>query len=553
MRHGQPQHLRTPHLRSFRNRIARDSKGSDTLEVEVASLHGWGCVATGLALACGPADTFNCSSDAQCVQGSESGFCEATGYCSFPDDACDSGRRYGALAGGGLAGTCVGEAGTDASSVGTGPEPSSSASSPSSSTPDPSTSSAESTSEVGPSSTDDPPLPFCGDGDLDPGEACDDGNDDPADGCNEACVASGTVLCSHLSDDLPGNSYGMGIAWAGDGFVITGWAQSMTQGDDLVLRRYDADCEPQWTTIYDDLAHERGHGVAIGSDDRIWVAGMQTTLLETTQRLVGLFDAMGEPITVDLRAPGAALAIAPVMGLGVVVAGSAGEGVFEAVSWVGNYDEAGGFAGEILSASMEADRARALAIDGIDLYVTGNRGMQVNNIGDLVIDSVSPRAFTEIVRVMPPYELAEGQAIAIGSGGDLFVGGYLEQVEVELGLSARDAYVARYTASGELVWSDTYGTDATAYSDEFEAIAIAPDDDVVLAGFVNGGTALDSHLWVRRYTADGDMLWETVIDHAGRADIVRGLVIGPEGQLAVVAEVQDADGISHAWVGVLTP
>jgi hypothetical protein len=103
------------------------------------------------------------------------------------------------------------------------------------------------------------------------------------------------------------------------------------------------------------------------------------------------------------------------------------------------------------------------------------------------------------------------------------------------------------------VWSDTYGTDATAYSDEFEAIAIAPDDDVVLAGFVNGGTALDSHLWVRRYTADGDMLWETVIDHAGRADIVRGLVIGPEGQLAVVAEVQDADGISHAWVGELTP
>jgi hypothetical protein len=52
--------------------------------------------------ACGDA-VFQCMDDAQC----DGGFCEGTGYCSFEDPACDSGRRYGELAGEGLGGVCV--------------------------------------------------------------------------------------------------------------------------------------------------------------------------------------------------------------------------------------------------------------------------------------------------------------------------------------------------------------------------------------------------------------------------------------------------------------
>ena len=46
---------------------------------------------------------FACQSDGQC----EGGQCEATGFCSFPDAECPSGRRYGALAAGHLQGQCV--------------------------------------------------------------------------------------------------------------------------------------------------------------------------------------------------------------------------------------------------------------------------------------------------------------------------------------------------------------------------------------------------------------------------------------------------------------
>ena len=57
-------------------------------------------------IACAPDDVFECASDQQC--GGE-GVCESTGFCSFPDATCASGRRYGALSGA-LAGECVADA-----------------------------------------------------------------------------------------------------------------------------------------------------------------------------------------------------------------------------------------------------------------------------------------------------------------------------------------------------------------------------------------------------------------------------------------------------------
>jgi concanavalin A-like lectin/glucanase superfamily protein/uncharacterized protein DUF2341 len=60
----------------------------------------------GLAIGCG-VSAFVCASDDDCSGGSTPGVCEPLGACSFADDACDSGRRYGDHARDGLAGTCV--------------------------------------------------------------------------------------------------------------------------------------------------------------------------------------------------------------------------------------------------------------------------------------------------------------------------------------------------------------------------------------------------------------------------------------------------------------
>jgi hypothetical protein len=69
-----------------------------------------------LATACTKASTFVCADASDCADGSFSGTCQANGYCSFDDDVCPSGQRYGDLAGDDLAGECVELEGTTGTS-----------------------------------------------------------------------------------------------------------------------------------------------------------------------------------------------------------------------------------------------------------------------------------------------------------------------------------------------------------------------------------------------------------------------------------------------------
>ncbi|MEM6292278.1 MAG: LamG domain-containing protein [Myxococcota bacterium] len=72
-------------------------------------MQGRGCwVALALLSAhgCSSEDVFACTESSQCESVGVAGTCEPSGFCSFPDPECDSGRRYGGLAGP-LSNTCV--------------------------------------------------------------------------------------------------------------------------------------------------------------------------------------------------------------------------------------------------------------------------------------------------------------------------------------------------------------------------------------------------------------------------------------------------------------
>lgn len=75
-------------------------------------------VAASVALACS-SGAFACEDDDACAGAGDGGVCEPSGFCSLPDDACESGRRYGEYAGDGLAGQCVEPGGTSTGEQGT--------------------------------------------------------------------------------------------------------------------------------------------------------------------------------------------------------------------------------------------------------------------------------------------------------------------------------------------------------------------------------------------------------------------------------------------------
>lgn len=84
--------------------------------------HGLLCAALSLSAGCDQANVFSCSDDSSCGAAGAAGRCEPSGFCSFDDQACPSGRRFGTLAGEGLADECVAGSPSGGSSTGD-PEP----------------------------------------------------------------------------------------------------------------------------------------------------------------------------------------------------------------------------------------------------------------------------------------------------------------------------------------------------------------------------------------------------------------------------------------------
>ncbi|MEM6990685.1 MAG: hypothetical protein AAF721_09315 [Myxococcota bacterium] len=78
----------------------------------------WVALVAVLALPAGCHRSFSCADDTQCTLAGQSGVCEAEGFCSFVDETCDSGRRFGAHAGRDVAGNCVVEAGSTSNAAG---------------------------------------------------------------------------------------------------------------------------------------------------------------------------------------------------------------------------------------------------------------------------------------------------------------------------------------------------------------------------------------------------------------------------------------------------
>jgi len=161
----------------------------------LAVLAARGSVACGLG-------SFECEQAQDCVGGgADTGVCQSDGWCSFPDDGCASGQRYGEHVGAGLAGGCVPEmAGTDGGSDTTSAPATTQGDVTATATTDATVTDAtdatvtdatatttDTTTSTTTTTTTTSSPSDCGDGIIDAGEECDDANAVDSDGCSSLC------------------------------------------------------------------------------------------------------------------------------------------------------------------------------------------------------------------------------------------------------------------------------------------------------------------------------------------------------------------------------
>ena len=132
-------------------------------------------------------------------------------------------------------------------------------------------------------------------------------------------------------------------------------------------------------------------------------------------------------------------------------------------------------------------------------------------------------------------------AIAANSNGTMAVTGILGSLNGQ----GADAHVRVYNPGGEVRWARDFGTDS---QDEATGVTLDPDGSVVVVGFTAGLLAGESStyldIFVRRYDADGEILWTRQVDLHGDDDFARAVASDGAGNSVVVGSTSGFDNTS---------
>lgn len=452
-----------------------------------------GVLATLAAAGCVRVDPYRCEFDPECTSAAD-GRCEPDGYCSYTDATCDSGRRYGALAGP-RSDDCVEDDGATASTTTT--------SGSSTAGDDPQASSSAGSSSGG---------------------------------CEGACpIPSGEARWELVFAGDAGDTDRLNalVRLPDDDVLAVGSEVITTQ--DALLVRVDAE---------GGLVARRTHDVQGGADEALaivldaegdaWVCGRGDAPGDTAlQAWIGSFPAMlvGDPID-SLSLDHQACRAMDIIDSGAWIA--AGDDVNIGPSaWTFAFPPWNLPSGTASSVPGTADdRILASTPLGGDVLL-GGAFADHGAVARVVDGTWGPPVFVHdaISRVQ-----------GLASTTDWFVVGGLEETP-----NQADAWITARDQDGDERW--TWRPDPVSpLGDEIESVALDGSGNVIAVGFTG------PQRWALSLDPDGALRWSRTWDAPalGR-EIVRDVGVLADGDLIVVGEIVGTDGSLDGWIARLAP
>jgi len=159
--------------------------------------------------------------------------------------------------------------------------------------------------------------------------------------------------------------------------------------------------------------------------------------------------------------------------------------------------------------------------DSTDLPLAEDSEPPANNVNDVFVARTDPQGKLEWTTYMGGPDYETGNAVAVGDEGHIYITGWTQSIPLAESLDptpaggvGREAFVAKYAPSGELLWTRLLGGIA---DDDGTAIHVDPQGNVLVAGSTRSsdfrGVSVQGELqggidcFLAKITAEGDIEW----------------------------------------------
>ena len=316
-----------------------------------------------------------------------------------------------------------------------------------------------------------------------------------------------------VATDASANAY---VTGSTDGLLTPDGAG----GYDVLLRKYSSTGEVEWTRQFGSDATDRGSGVATDLAGNVFIVG------ETYGALAG-----------------------PHLGFGDV--------------WIRKYTPAGAVAWTRQFGTTAGDHAHGVATDAdgsvvVVGYTYGVIGNASVGFADAFVRKYDAEGDIQWTRQFGSDQIDRVSGVAIDEQGNVFVAGDTLGALVGSSNGSQDTWVRKYDPTGAVEWTRQFGTDAL---DDLSDVATDTDGNVLLigttAGALAGPSAGSTDVWLRKYNADGDIVWTRQFGTADD-DVGSGTAADAEGNVIAIGGTEGtiatgSAGSADAWVRKYDP
>jgi hypothetical protein len=308
--------------------------------------------------------------------------------------------------------------------------------------------------------------------------------------------------------DGSGPDFAQAVLQGADGEVfIAGYGQGPQGGHDAFLTRYDRDGASVWQRQWGSAEDEYVYAAA-GDEGGVVVAGY------TEGALGGVDNAGAADVFVTRHDPGGDW-------LWTTQWGTEATDYGQAVHVTG--------AGEVLVAGYTAGKLGDEQLGAEDAFLA-----KLDSGGELLWLRQWGSATTDY-----------GLSLASDADGNVYVTGYTYgSIAEDVALGREDAFLSKFDALGTLLWSRQWGS---AGSDGARSLALAANGDVLVAGDTEG--SFDGYLsnggrdaFLTRYSAEGEQLWSA---QWGSASEEFSLSVAAAGDAVFVAGYLETDSLQR--------